>query len=134
MIQYYAQIKSIHVACVLASGVLFMARGLLISSGHTVLAHRRGVRWLAYSIDTCLLIAALLMVSILPSAVFANGWLTVKLILIVVYVFLGTLALKRGRTPGIRRACYIAGLLTYVFIIGIARNHEPLGWLYPWFS
>jgi uncharacterized membrane protein SirB2 len=60
---------------------------------------------------------------------FANHWLTVKLLLVVAYVALGVFALRRGRTRGIRAACYAGALLLYAAIFGIARMHHPLGWL-----
>ena len=68
----------------------------------------------------------------LPRGMFANGWLTTKLIVLVVYIILGTFALKRGRTPVVRRICYVGALLAYLAIIGIAIAHQPLGWLYFW--
>ena len=86
------------------------------------------VRYLSYTIDTVLLTAALMLLTILPGAMFANGWLTTKLVLVVVYVVLGTFALKRGRTSRVRAACYLAALLAFATIIGIALAHHPLGW------
>ena len=64
-------------------------------------------------------------------ALFANGWLTAKLVLLVVYVVLGVFALRRGRSPTIRAVCYVAALLVFATIFGIARYHHPLGWLLP---
>jgi uncharacterized membrane protein SirB2 len=64
----------------------------------------------------------------LPGAVFANHWLAVKLLLVVVYVALGVFALRRGRTVRVRASCYGAALLVFLLIVGIARTHEPLGW------
>jgi uncharacterized membrane protein SirB2 len=90
------------------------------------------VRWLGYAIDTTLLTAALMLLTMLPGAMFANGWLSVKLVLLVVYVVLGTLALKRARTPRARLACYLVALGTYVYMLGVARMHHPLGWLHGW--
>ena len=132
MIEYYLQIKVIHIVCVIASGIVFLTRGILANSGHVELAQRRDVRWMSYAIDTSLLTAGVLLVVILPRGMFANGWLTTKLIVLVVYIILGTFALKRGRTPAIRRSCYVAALLAYASIIGIAWAHQPLGWLYLW--
>ena len=57
------------------------------------------VRYSSYTVDTVLLTAALMLVSMLPAAMFANHWLTVKLVLVVAYVGLGTLALD---APGHR--------------------------------
>jgi|SRR5690606_959925 len=132
MIAYYLQIKWVHVAAVFSSGGLFLLRGLLVWLGHERLAMRAPVRYLSYSIDSVLLTAALMLLTILPGAMFANGWLTVKILLLLVYVVLGTLALKRGRTPRRRAASYIAALLVYAFMISIAWRHHPLGLLQAW--
>ncbi len=129
MIEFYSQIKWVHVAAVLCSGAIFLLRGLLVQAGHKRIAMAAPVRYLSYSVDTILLTAALMLLTILPGAVFANGWLTIKLVLLVVYVGLGTFALKRGRTQKVRVACYVVALLVYVTIIGIALAHNPLGWL-----
>lgn len=134
MFEFYPQIKWVHVACVLASGSLFALRGLLTQLGHTGAAQWTPVRWLSYAIDTTLLTAALMLVSILPGAMFANGWLTTKLVLLVVYVAFATLALKRARSKPARMAFFIAALVTYGYMLGVARSHHPLGWLHGWFA
>ena len=126
MIEFYPQIKLVHVAAVLLSGGLFLLRGLAVQGGLRV-GMVAPVRFLSYGIDIVLLSAALMLVAVLPSAVFANGWLWVKLGLLVVYVGLGTFALKRGRTPRVRLACFIAALLVYAGMYTIARAHHPLG-------
>ncbi len=133
MIEFYAQIRSIHILAVILSGSLFALRGL------GVLANARWpqaapVRYLSYSIDSVLLTAALMLLTILPGAMFANHWLMVKVLLVVVYVVLGVFALRRGRTPRMRTVCYFAALLVFATIIGIARTHHPLGWLLRWFA
>ena len=126
MIEFYPQIKLVHVAAVLLSGGLFLLRGLAVQGGS-----RWGmalpVRFLSYGIDIVLLSAALMLVAVLPSALFANGWLWAKLGLLVGYVVLGSFALKRGPTPAIRWACFVAALVTYGAMFTIARAHHPLG-------
>jgi uncharacterized membrane protein SirB2 len=127
MIEFYAQIKLVHVAMAMASGLLFACRGLLVQAGATRWAIAAPLRWLSYAIDTTLLTAALMLLTVLPGAVFANGWLAVKLVLLVVYVGLGSFALRRGRTPRVRMACYVAALAVFACIYGIARAHHPGG-------
>ena len=61
-----------------------------------------------------------------------NGWLTAKIVLLVVYIGLGTFALKRARTTRGRAIFYVAALTVFAFIISIARAHHPLGALLPW--
>ena len=126
MIEFYPQIRWVHITAVLLSGALFLLRG----SG--VLAGARWpmalpVRLTSYTIDTVLLTAALMLVAVLPSAVFANGWLATKLVLLVAYIGLGTFALKRGRTPRVRAACYVLALAVFGGMLAIARAHHPLG-------
>jgi uncharacterized membrane protein SirB2 len=134
MFEFYAQIKWVHVAAVLSSGGLFLLRGALLQAGQARLAMAAPVRYLSYSIDTILLTAALMLLTILPHAVFANGWLKVKLALLLVYVVLGSFALKRGRTPRVRAACYVLALCTFAWMLTIARTHQPWGWLQGWMA
>lgn len=132
MIEFYGQIKTVHIAAVVLSGALFALRGLLVQAGRPALGMAAPLRFTSYAIDTVLLTAALMLLTILPGALFANGWLTAKLVLLVGYVGLGTFALKRGRTPRVRTACYLLALATYATMFTIARAHHPLGWLWTW--
>jgi len=127
MLEYYVQVKWLHVAAVLCSGGLFFLRGALVQFGATRWAMAAPMRYGSYAIDTVLLTAALMLLTMLPHAVFANGWLLVKLGLLVGYVLLGTLALKRGRTPAVRRVCFIAAIAVYGCMLAVARSHHPLG-------
>jgi uncharacterized membrane protein SirB2 len=126
MIEFYPQIKWVHIAAVLASGTIFLLRGLAVQADARW-PMAAPVRYLSYGIDTVLLTAALMLLAILPGAIYANGWLTVKLTLLVAYIVLGTIALKRGRTRGVRLGSFVAALLVYGSIIAIARLHHPLG-------
>ena len=123
--------KWVHVAAVLCSGSLFLLRGLLAQSGPGTTGARWAMaaplRYGSYAIDTVLLTAALMLLTMLPHAVVANGWLLVKLGLLVAYVLLGTFALKRGRTPALRRTCFVAALAVFGCMLAVARTHDPLG-------
>ncbi len=127
MLEFYPQIRSVHITAVTASGALFAARGV-----GTLVRHRwpqaAPVRWSSYAIDTVLLTAAVMLVAMLPSSMFVNGWLAAKLGLLVTYVAAGTMALRRSRTPRGRAAWLAAALGLYAAMFGIARLHHPLGW------
>ncbi len=133
MIEYYLQIKWLHVAAVFASGSLFFLRGVLTLSG-SKLGMIAPVRYLSYCIDTALLTAALMLATILHQYPFVHAWLTVKVSLLVIYIVLGTYALKRGRTPRTRVLCFVSALLVFAFIISVARAHHPLGIFYSLLS
>ena len=127
MIEYYAQIRSGHLLAVALSGILFALRGAGVLAGATWPMHA-SVRFASYTIDTVLLTTALMLVAVLPSAAFANQWLTTKLVLVVAYIVLGTFALRRARTPRARLACYFAALAVFALVIAVARSHSPWPW------
>lgn len=128
MIEFYPQIRWVHIAAVSASGLLFFVRGLALHGG-AKWPMAAPLRYLSYSIDTVLLTAALMLATILHQYPFVHGWLTVKVLLLLVYVVLGSFALKRGRTRALRIGCWLAALAVYLFIVTVARAHHPLGLL-----
>jgi uncharacterized membrane protein SirB2 len=130
MLAYYLQVKWVHVAAVLASGGLFLLRGLLLQFGAARAAMWAPLRYLSYGIDSVLLTAALMLATMLPAAMFANGWLLTKLLLLPAYIALGSFALRRARTPGLRLGCFLAALAVFATMAGIARAHHPLGWAF----
>lgn len=127
MIEFYPRVLGVHVAAVAVSGVLFAARGLGTIAGQ---AWPRApvVRWTGHAIDTVLLSAALMLVAMLPSAVFANGWLATKLVLLAAYIASGWMTLRRGRGVRGRLAWLGLAVALYTLILGVARMHHPLGW------
>ena len=129
MIEFYPQIKHAHMMLALTSGALFALRGALLLGGLRW-PNAAPVRYLSYTIDTALLTAAMMLLTILPGALYANGWLAMKIVLLVAYVVLGVFALRRGRSRRARAVCYVAALLVFAQIYCIARAHHPLGALY----
>ena len=127
MIELYPEVRWTHIAAVIASGGLFALRGALMLAGSRI-ANHVALRWLSVAIDTTLLTAALMLAAMLHQYPFIHAWLTVKVLLLVPYVVLGSIALRRGRTFRGRALALIAALVTYLSIVGIARAHHPLGW------
>jgi len=126
MSPFYLEIRWVHIAAVMASGTLFALRGAGVLGG-AAWPMWAPLRYLTYTIDTVLLTAALMLVTILHQYPFVNGWLTAKVCLLVVYIVLGTFALKRAQTLRARAWCYLAALAVFLFIVSIARAHHPLG-------
>lgn len=133
MIEFYPQIRHAHIALALSSGALFALRGAASLAGMRW-PRWLAVRWTSWAIDTALLTAAMMLLTILPGALYANGWLAAKIVLLVVYVVLGTFALREARPRAARAGFYLAALATFAMIYGIARAHHPLGLLYPLFA
>jgi len=130
VIEFYAEIKWVHIAAVLSSGALFAMRGAVMLAGARWYM-AAPLRYLSYTIDTVLLTAALMLATILHQYPFVHGWLTAKVLLLLVYVVLGSYALKRGSTRAVRARAYVAALLVFAFIISVARAHDPRG-VFAW--
>ena len=62
------------------------------------------LRYLPHAVDTVLLTTALMLTTVIHQYPFSTGWLTAKVVLLVAYIVLGSIALKRGRTRRIRIA------------------------------
>jgi uncharacterized membrane protein SirB2 len=129
MLEFYPQIRLVHIACVIASGLLFALRGSLMLAGVRAYNHI-ALRALSWTIDTTLLTAALMLATLLHQYPFVHGWLTVKVLLLVTYIGLGTMALKRSQDSRRRAWWFIAALAVYLTIISVARAHHPLGFLH----
>lgn len=123
--EYHAQLRFVHIACVTASGSLFALRGLLAQGGLAA-ANHIALRALSWAIDSCLLAAALLLVAVVHQYPFVDAWLTAKVLLLLAYMVLGSLALRRARTPGVRLLAYVAALAVFLCIVAVAHWKDPL--------
>jgi uncharacterized membrane protein SirB2 len=126
MTEYYLLLRQVHIGCAIATISLFVLRGaLMIADSH--LQRNLVLRTLPHAVDTVLLTTALMLTMVVHQYPFAAGWLTVKVVLLIAYVVLGSIALKRGRTKRIRVAAFVAALATVAFLVSVARAHHPLG-------
>lgn len=112
----YLAIKHLHVVCAVVSGLGFLLRGIWMWRASSCLQHPL-TRRLPHVVDSVLLGSALTLAAWSGQWPFAQGWLTVKLFGLLLYIVLGAFALRRGRTPIIRRCCFIAALAVYAGIV-----------------
>ena len=125
MFEYYATIRDVHMSAVLLSGLLFLLRTALLTRTRT---WHSGALWLAaLSVDTALATAALLLATILPASVFANGWLAAKLVAVGGYMACGYGGLSEQVSPARRRFLLVIAAIAYLTAVSIARAHHPLG-------
>lgn len=120
----YAALKTLHIACVIASGAGFVLRGLLMLAGSPLL-RARFVRVAPHVIDTLLLGAGISMAVIAHISPLAQPWLGTKIGVLLAYIVLGSIALKRGRTRSTRVAAFAGALLAYTYIVGVALTRSP---------
>lgn len=117
----------LHVGLVVTSVALFAARGLGVL-GRQAWPMRRVWRGLSVWIDVGLLSAGATLWYLLRFNPWHDHWLGAKLVLLVVYIVLGSFALKRARTRSGQLLCLVAALLCVAFMASIALRHSPLGW------
>jgi uncharacterized membrane protein SirB2 len=122
----YQLLKAAHVTLVLCSGALFGLRGAAVL-GHHRWPMTRPAKLSSMVIDTLLLMAGVALAVLVSVQPLRDAWLAAKLLLLVVYIVLGSFALKRARTPRGRLLCCVAALSVYGHIIATAVLHHPLG-------
>lgn len=125
---WYPVIKNVHMTCAAVTLALFLLRGAWMMQGSPLLA-ARWVRVVPHVVDTLLLASAITLAVIIGNAPLTHGWLTAKVIGLVLYIVLGTVALKRGRTRGVRIGAFIAALVVFGYIVSVAITKSPLGYL-----
>ena len=81
-------------------------------------------------IDTVMLLAAVALTSLINQYPLTSSWLMVKVLALVVYILLGVIALKRGKTRAQRIIAFALALLTFAFIISVGLLRQPLGFLH----
>ena len=121
----YLAIKHMHMSFAILSGVLFLARGMMMLADSALL-QKRLLRIAPHVIDTLLLASALALVFIGGQYPFVQGWLTAKVLALVGYIVAGSIALKQGRTKGVRIAAFITALLLFTYILKVAVTKQPL--------
>ncbi len=116
-----------HISLVIASVSLFSARGVGVLTGRSW-PMRQVWRGLSVWIDTALLSAGGLLWYMLQFNPWHDHWLGAKLVLLVIYILLGSYALKRAPTRAAKAGFFAAALLCIAFMASIALSHSPLGW------
>lgn len=123
----YLTLKSLHVGCVAVSYALFLLRGIWMMRRPERL-RLRWVRTLPHVVDTALLGSAVAMALMIRQYPFVAGWLTAKLLALLLYIVLGSIALKRGRTRNQRIAAWFAAQAVFFYIVAVALTRSPLPW------
>lgn len=124
----YLWIKSLHTIAALATVSGFVLRGYWMMSLSDNL-NRRVVRIIPHIIDTILFVAAIALVMMLQLNVFAQPWLLAKITGLVIYIVLGTVAIKRGPSRQIRVIAFVSALAVFAYILGVAMTKSPTSWL-----
>ena len=128
MEDFYLEIRTVHIASALLSGSIFLVRSLGYNLLGAAWPMAFALRTIVWSVDTTLLTAAFMLMTITSQVPFVDGWLTAKVLLLTVYVVLAWTAF-RAASKGRRIAATIAAAVIFGMVYSIARAHSPLGFL-----
>ena len=118
-------LKTVHVSCVVLSLSGFVLRGAWLWRGSPWLRARVS-RVLPHVVDSTLLAAGIALALRDRQYPFVHAWLTAKLIALILYILLGSIALKYGKTPRQRALAFGAAILVFLYIIAVAFTRRVI--------
>ena len=121
-------LKLVHVSCAGLSISGFALRGYWMLTNNP-LRQRRLTRVLPHIIDTLLLGSAVGMLVIWQVSPLQMGWLSAKIIALLLYIGLGMVAFRFGRTRRVRLSAWVLALFSAAYIGSVAYSKNPLGFL-----
>jgi len=124
----YLILKYAHVVAAVTTISGFVLRGywMLVDSKkrqHPV------ARIAPHIIDTVFLLAGIGLIWLLHLEPLKQPWLIAKFTGLIVYVLLGTIAIRRGPTKQIRTIALVGAVAVFAYIVGVALTRSPLSWL-----
>jgi uncharacterized membrane protein SirB2 len=120
----YLTVRAVHIGTAGLSIALFTLRAVLELGG----ANWRRWRWLTIAPhlnDTLLLAAGIWLAWLSMQYPWAQPWLAAKVIGLLAYIFLGSIALRRNLDATRRRIALVAALATVGYIVGVALTRSP---------
>lgn len=124
----YLALKTTHtiLALLTLSGFLLRSYWLLRESPRT---RHRFTRIAPHVIDTLFLASGIALILEINLPVLQNTWLLAKLAGLVLYIGLGMVTMRFGRTREIRMLAFVGAVATFAYIVGVAFSKSPASWL-----
>lgn len=121
----YALLKMIHVGSVILSYSLFLLRGVWLIRDSANL-RQRWVKILPHVIDTVLLTSAILLAITIQQSPLQDSWLTAKVAGLLVYIGLGMVAMRFGKTRRVKIIAWLAAQCAFAYIVLVAISKSPV--------
>ena len=125
MLTAYFALKHIHVTCVFLSISFFILR-FYWRFCQPLYLQKKWVRIAPHCIDTVLLASAIALAWISSQVPFVQAWLGAKIIALIVYIILGSFALKRTKSFKTSLIAFIAALLVFAYIVSAAITKQVM--------
>ncbi len=124
----YLATKYLHTVVALLTISGFVLRGFWMVRESPLLEHRL-TRIAPHVIDTVLLVSGVTMLAMLSLNPLTEAWLVAKFAGLLLYILLGTLAIRRGPTKETRIVALVAAVAVFAWVIGVALAKAPASWL-----
>ena len=118
----FMAVKYVHVTCVALTFISFSLRGYWMIK-EVPLLQQRAAKTIPHIIDATLLTSGVFMATIMYGAFYEQTWLLIKLLILLLYIILGSIALRYGKSRQIRIVSLIGAWCAFFCIIILARNH-----------
>jgi uncharacterized membrane protein SirB2 len=120
-------IKSVHIACVVLSYSLFFLRGVWMLRDSPAL-RQHWIRIAPHMVDSVLLASAIALAWQLGISPLTHPWLAAKIVALLLYIVIGSFALKRGKTKRARLVAWLTAQAIFLYIVSVAMTHNPTPW------
>jgi uncharacterized membrane protein SirB2 len=118
-------LKAVHIGSALLSISGFTLRGIwMLQSSPRLKA--RATRIVPHVVDTVLLVSAILLALRIAQYPLVHAWLSAKLLALLAYIVLGSIALKYGKTRRVRVLSFCLALAVFVYIVLVAMTRSPV--------
>ena len=118
-------VKAIHVVTALISISGFTVRGIWMLMDSPRL-RAKWVKVVPHINDTLLLVSAIILAVQMSQVPFVHGWLTAKVLGLLVYIGLGMVALRFGKTKPVKALAFLSAIAVFVYIVLVALTKNPL--------
>lgn len=121
----YLILKSLHMSCAAISYALFFLRGIWSLNGSSLM-RQRWIRIAPHIVDTLLLASALALAYRIEQYPFVDAWLSAKFLALLLYIVLGSVALKYAKNRTARIGFWLAAQAVFGYIVLVALYHDPI--------
>lgn len=123
----YLFLKNIHTLLALLTISGFLLRGYWMMTKSDKLQQRM-TRVAPHILDTVFLASGIAMLVLLSLNPLSQSWLLAKFAGLIVYILLGTVAIRRGSTQ-VRVLALVGALSAFAYVVGVALSKSPASWL-----
>ncbi len=121
----YSVIKNAHISFALFSIGLFVLRaGWSITN--SPLLQKKWLKLIPHLNDTLLLCCAIYLMVTTQQYPFYNGWLTAKVLALVLYIILGSYAIRRAETAAARSIFALLSIAVFCYIFAVATTRSAM--------